>query len=222
MATDRQIAANRRNAQKSTGPKTEAGKAASRNNALTHGFTAQNFALEIEDKPEFNQVRDGFLAEYEPATPTEFALVEQIAVAFWRLRRIRIVEARYLDQRLEYEAESAETRHGELDDWGLLAYAASEDLKCSSVLLNLSRYEYRLERSFYKAIRELRAIQALRPKAATATKQTANPPIGFVSPDTAPQPQPSPVVAPSPILPCRDRLNSFPDNPESEKIEWSR
>ena len=178
MVTDRQIAANRRNAQKSTGPKTEAGKADSRNNALTHGLTAQNFPLQIEDEPEFNWVREGFLAEYQPATQTELALVEQIAVAFWRLRRIRIVEARYLDQQLEYKAESAERRHGELDDWGLLAYAASEDLRCSSVLLNLSRYEYRLERSFSKAIRELKALQAL----ATATPQTANPQIGFVSP----------------------------------------
>jgi hypothetical protein len=49
LATERQIAANRLNAQRSTGPRTEAGKANSRRNALKHGLTAEKMLLEYED-----------------------------------------------------------------------------------------------------------------------------------------------------------------------------
>ena len=85
MATDRQIAANRRNAQKSTGPKTDEGKAASRLNAVRHGFASQNFLLKAEDHDEFAAYRADFIATHQPANATEMFLVDQIVAASWRI-----------------------------------------------------------------------------------------------------------------------------------------
>ena len=65
MATEKQVAANRANAQKSTGPKTEEGKAVSRGNAVTHGLTAKVvFANEIQDARE--QRLDAFRPVFQP------------------------------------------------------------------------------------------------------------------------------------------------------------
>jgi hypothetical protein len=57
MATQKQIEANRRNAQKSTGPKTEAGKATAKFNALKHGMTAEVAVLPHEDKHSYEELR---------------------------------------------------------------------------------------------------------------------------------------------------------------------
>ena len=64
MATDKQIQANRRNARKSTGPKTEEGKARSRNNALRHGLTAELAVLPHEDPHQYEELRAGFIASH--------------------------------------------------------------------------------------------------------------------------------------------------------------
>ena len=56
MATQQQIDANRRNAQKSTGPTTPEGRAAVRHNALKHGLTAEILIPSMEDQPEFDRL----------------------------------------------------------------------------------------------------------------------------------------------------------------------
>ena len=83
MATIRQMEANKLNAQKSTGPKTEAGKAASSQNRLVHGFASRNFLLPDEDPAEFAALHEDFVAEYQPATVTEQVLVEKMATNHW-------------------------------------------------------------------------------------------------------------------------------------------
>ena len=108
MATQRQIAANRRNALHSTGPKTEAGKAASSSNALRHGFAAEHFVLAVEDEADFEGMLAEFSNEHDPRTPTEHALVEQIAINFWRLRRIRWAEADWLSARVDAASDHLE------------------------------------------------------------------------------------------------------------------
>jgi hypothetical protein len=61
MATEKQIAANKRNAQKSTGPTTEVGRANSSRNALKHGLTAEQVTIEGEDPKQFEAFRDDIL-----------------------------------------------------------------------------------------------------------------------------------------------------------------
>ena len=93
MASQRQIAANRLNAQASTGPRTAEGKAASSRNALTHGLTARTLLLEGEDPQEYRWLRQGVIHDYRPATTLERELVEQIVSVLWRMRRVPAVEA---------------------------------------------------------------------------------------------------------------------------------
>src|SRR5260370_4160663 len=87
MVSDRQLEANRTNAQKSTGPQTPEGRAAVRLNGIKHGLTASTLVLKDESLTDFETLLDDVQAEHQPATPTEEALVSQIAIAILRLRR---------------------------------------------------------------------------------------------------------------------------------------
>src|ERR1041385_702305 len=93
MTTDRQIAANRANAQKSTGPKTEGGKSRSRRNAYRHGLAAESVVTVLEDDRAYKKFESRILADYAPETATERALVVRIASLHWRLRRAVAIES---------------------------------------------------------------------------------------------------------------------------------
>ena len=84
MATAAQIAANRANAQKSTGPRTAEGKHRVSMNPLKHGLTAHTLVLPHEDSAAFHEVRGSLYRQYQPATPQECMLVDQLASAWWR------------------------------------------------------------------------------------------------------------------------------------------
>jgi len=92
MTSLRQIEANRHNALKSTGPKTENGKQRSRRNALRHGFTAETVIEPLENPAEYRAFEDAIVAEYLPQTPVEQELVHRLASLFWRLRRATSIE----------------------------------------------------------------------------------------------------------------------------------
>src|ERR1700677_2739037 len=90
--------ANRANALLSTGPRTPAGKQRSSLNALRHGLTAASAVLPSEDQAAYDAHRRGFFGEYQPATPTETQLVQEIADTAWRINRIPALEAALLDR----------------------------------------------------------------------------------------------------------------------------
>ena len=94
MATKRQIAANRRNARRSTGPKSAAGKAASSANALRHGLSAARaVVLPDEDGEAYERLRQGVIADLDPANTLQEALALRIVVLLWRLDRAARLEA---------------------------------------------------------------------------------------------------------------------------------
>ena len=97
--TDR-VATNRANSQHSTGPRTEAGKKRSSQNALRHGLTARTAVLASEDQEAYESHHRQFENEYQPATPTESHLVQQLADTAWRLNRIPLLEADILNRAL--------------------------------------------------------------------------------------------------------------------------
>jgi len=93
MASERQIEANRKNASKSTGPKTAQGKAISRVNALKHGATSgQRLFLEGEDPSEFDRLREEYFEDYAPLGLRQTQLVEALVDLDWRSRRIPMLE----------------------------------------------------------------------------------------------------------------------------------
>ncbi len=93
MTSKKQIAANRKNAQKSTGPRTQEGLSIVSQNALTYGITADKFIiLQGENFEDYQvmqrQMEDDFQAETQP----EKALVKKMAVALWKKQRLLLAE----------------------------------------------------------------------------------------------------------------------------------
>jgi hypothetical protein len=85
--------ANRKNALRSTGPKTAKGKATAKMNALKHGLTAEEIVIPGEDGDKFDSLLEVLSSHLEPVGPEEVLLVERIAACLWRLRRCYAVEA---------------------------------------------------------------------------------------------------------------------------------
>jgi hypothetical protein len=76
VTSEKQIQANRRNAQKSTGPITSEGKATVRHNALKHGLLAEDVFLRGEDKDELRALGERLIAELQPEGELEEMMVE--------------------------------------------------------------------------------------------------------------------------------------------------
>src|SRR3954454_19007912 len=93
MATAKQIEANRRNSQKSTGPKTDEGKLKSRVNSLKHGLGAIHVPLPHENPIEYHDIRNGLMDTWQPANAQEQMLVDNIASSFLRIQRASRFEA---------------------------------------------------------------------------------------------------------------------------------
>jgi hypothetical protein len=93
MATPKQTAANRMNAQKSSGPRTSAGKAASRFNALKHGIFAIHQIMFDETPEDLAELAAEYHEHYNPADAHERSLVDTLVANEWRIRRMRRVEA---------------------------------------------------------------------------------------------------------------------------------
>ena len=138
MATIKQFEANRRNAQKSTGPKTPEGKSAVSMNALRHGLRARTVVLPGEDPTEFHQLCDDLQAEWTPQSRTEQFYVEQMAVSQWKLTRMEVVEVNI------FKDDDTKSQLSRLD--------------------RLWQAECRLERSYARAQRELERLQKSRPQ----------------------------------------------------------
>ena len=92
MTSFRQIAANRRNAQLSTGPKTEEGKSRSRRNAIRHGLTAETVIHALESAEDYAAFQMAVTSDFDARTAVERELVLRLASLLWRLRRATAIE----------------------------------------------------------------------------------------------------------------------------------
>jgi hypothetical protein len=124
---------------RSTGPRTAAGKQRSSQNALTHGLTAASPVLAIEDPAAYQLHIQQFRDEYKPATPTETHLTQELADTAWRINRIPLLEAALLDAELRRLDPNPQTLIPQLATLGL--------------------HHTRLSRQFQKTVTTLREIQ---------------------------------------------------------------
>jgi hypothetical protein len=93
MTSFRQIEANRRNAQLSTGPVTEEGKRRSRQNAIRHGLTAETVIDALEDAEDYAAFEMAVTADHDAQSAVERELVLRLASLLWRLRRATAIES---------------------------------------------------------------------------------------------------------------------------------
>jgi capsule polysaccharide export protein KpsE/RkpR len=150
MATLRQIEANRLNAQKSTGPRTPQGKAVSSQNALKSGLDAESQFVTGEDRIEFAQLQNEYIARFQPLTPEERFQVDTLLRSEWILRRLFRAEA----QLWEYHAIRADRSEGV--PLGEALVAGNE------VFRRLQRRITLAERSYKDAFAELERLQRAR------------------------------------------------------------
>ena len=211
MASQKQIDANRRNAQKSTGPKTPEGKARVSRNALRHGLTAENTVTQGEDENEFNQFQTDFYDHLQPQGPVEAHLVLEVVNASWRLRRMHMLETGVFDLRFMDLEEKMEEDYEGTSDQTRKALIYREDTKGPNTLDKLSRYQARAERSFYKALHELERLQSLR----HATAPPPSDPVAALPPDIASPSSPQP-VDPLPRAAQNDCCQTKPNAPMTE------
>lgn len=168
--SEAKIEANRANAQKSTGPKTPEGKAASSQNATKHGLTAGHMVLPNESVAEFERFRAELLDALQPSGPLEEHFAERVVVSKWRLDRATKAETEALRQGLNSQWRSThmfalslgkpvESKPGVKES---TATALLDLITKRDTLSKLSRYEAAIDRSLQRAYHELQRLQAAR------------------------------------------------------------
>jgi hypothetical protein len=165
MASAKQITANRRNARKSSGPKTSRGKSLSKMNALRHGLCAEQVLVPGEDEREFADLRRCLLEDLQPEGGLEVELFYGLVVDFWRLHRLRRVESGLFANGMDLSNASGSSQScdaGHDSELQRELGQAFSNYYAPRVFGCLSRYEASLTRSIHRAINKLLELQAAR------------------------------------------------------------
>ena len=104
MTSLKQIEANRRNAENSTGPRSEAGKQRSSRNAVRHGLTAETVIEPLEDAEDYAAFEEAIAAGFDPETAVERELILRLASLLWRLRRATSIETAVFQVKIEHDS----------------------------------------------------------------------------------------------------------------------
>jgi hypothetical protein len=168
MASEKQIAANQRNAQLSTGPKTEAGRNASRMNAYTHGLTGQLDFRTPEEQAAHDKFCAGIVSSLAPAEGIERQFAQSVAEDHWRLNRARSIENNTFALACSFLDNIDETDDPEIEK--ALADARTFTANPERFQL-LTIYERRIHSGMTKSLKQLTDLQAAR--RAAETEQTA-------------------------------------------------
>jgi len=157
---------NRQNARKSTGPRTEAGKAASSKNRLSHGLCSRSLLIYGETQEEFDALRQQTHASFAPTTPEELFLADQLTEALWRLHRARRVESSTYDIAMDLT-------DCELSDGGTVEVDQATGPQLASCFFNddyrkafasLQRYVSAADRSYRQCLKALQEAIKRRPE----------------------------------------------------------
>jgi hypothetical protein len=165
-----QIEANRRNAQQSTGPRSEIGKQKSSLNALRHGLTARVVVLPTEDLAAYQRFSAEFLADLAPEAFAERQCAQTVIDTQWRLNRVRGLEDGMLA--LGHYGPEGQIDPGHPEIHAVLTAAAAYR-EHSQAFVNLSMHEQRLYRILKDATKSLEDMKAKRTAARQADLDTA-------------------------------------------------
>jgi hypothetical protein len=188
MATPQQIEANRRNSQASTGPRTAAGKAAVRWNALKSGIHAESQLIPGEDPEVFQAFVADFTAACSPAGAREQELVDQLIDDAWRLRRLRKAETQQWTK--------AMSRLQARDEYSVETRIADACWNAEAALAHIQRMVSSIKRSFHRTSLDLDRLQAARAK---MEEQSQSVPPDHSAPTLVPEFKPA---GTKPIYPC--------------------
>ena len=227
MATQSQIDANRRNAQKSTGPRTPEGKANSRRNGLLHGLTAKTCMLDGEDPNGLTDLEDKIREKFKPQDIDEDFLVERMAKARCRYNRIMPLEAGIFNIRLSVDQAPKEVVEA-LSQEGQRAWAYLRDANGGNALSKLARYETGLLREYDRSRQELEKLQKIRAARpaplplSDELRSEPDPPVSPIPPASSKPPQPA-ASTPVPITqnpPPSPAPSAEPTEPAQDCLKW--
>jgi hypothetical protein len=158
--SEAQLEANRQNAQKSTGPRTEEGKKRCRINATRHGLTGQFHAFSHEDKRAFDEHCTNLMADFKPETYREKILAMSIAEDMWRLNRARAMENNIFA--LGMSGPIADATDVDSAEGHAAACQARVWLADGKNIQLLALYETRIRRNIEKNEKQLKELQTER------------------------------------------------------------
>ena len=137
-----QSLSSRANAARSRGPITAEGQERSSANAIRHALLARCVVLENESGPCFDDLVAQHIQRFAPADGVEFGMIEEMAAAYWRMRRAWAIENRLMEKALRHQPPGGEAAR--------IADAFAE-LAASPELNLLHRYKARLHRIYQRA-----------------------------------------------------------------------
>jgi len=146
MVTQAKVDANRRNSQKSTGPRTPSGKAIASMNAVKHGLSSRKPLIPGENEAEFSEFTSEWVCDLKPLGPHQRLLAEQIIMAAWQLRRVPQLEAGLLTRYMQQDGQSA-------------THPFAMSAEAYQQLSRLDRHQAALQRTFDRALKDLRDLQ---------------------------------------------------------------
>ena len=165
-----QLEANRLNAQKSTGPRTEEGKANARFNARRHGLTGQFYCMSEEDEKAYKTFESDMLADLKPSGAYETQLAISITQDQWRLNRSRSVEFNLYGKGHDLYADNTDAPTPNMQAASTMADTYQSQ---NRVFANIALYETRLHRMITRNRRELNDLQSERKAAETKAREDA-------------------------------------------------
>lgn len=195
MPTLKQLEASRRNALKSTGPRTPGGKAASSTNALKTGIYAKSLIIPGEDVAELETLIADFYEIHQPAAADERSLVDTLIVNEWTLRRLRKAECQIWDTSIQSSLEK---------NWCTAANGLEDAFARHNQRFTVLRRQIAsCERSAHHALRDLEFLKKLRrsePPPQPAESEPETPKLASFHQKTSPASDPPPAAAP-PVSP---------------------
>jgi hypothetical protein len=166
MISDKQLEANRSNAELNSGPKTEAGRNRSRMNALRHGLTGQVTTMTDEDRAAHDQFSKALIKDLAPEGAMETQLAQRIATDSWRLNRASAIEDNLFALGLDQNDGKLCLDHEQIDAALTTAHVFTLGSKQRQLL---TLYEQRIDGSLQKEPRHA-AIPPGRPQSATRSR----------------------------------------------------
>jgi hypothetical protein len=218
--SERKLEANRANALKSTGPRTEAGKARSARNATRHGLLAEAASLLAEPNQELESLLDNYRTDFRPASTHEEMLVRELAVSDWRLRQITRTETGLMSVSMQQahkstlqpdepdpEAEAEPPSLAETSPEIRTALLGIAWINYNSTFALLMRYQNQARRDYFRALKQLELLRTGKagylppePPAQVAENQT-KPNVAAPATAGAAAPRQTNPNAPTPDLP---------------------
>ena len=207
MATDKQIAANRANAQKCCGPTSPAGRAVSSQNALKHGLDSKSEVMRAESRADYETLITEYYERFNPTVPEDRALVDMLIKSEWHSRRYMSIDAGI------WERGFLDTSTDELSLGRVFE-------RSDKVFDRVGRRINSAQRNFQNALKQLLDIRAKRAKEPALDLNQLAEPTALAEP-VVPL-DPASILDPiAPLIPSRDRQGAVPEPPQPAETPQS-